>query len=215
MLEQALPPLENGGDLALLAATLVRLGRSLAAQGMLAAALASLSRALAIGEELGDVGAQSVALNELGRTYEGQNRLAEALSQYRRALELCKQTENALGVVEALGNCANILDLQGEADEARELFSQLFTLAEETGDHEACARAYFVAARSLWRHGDRAGSVAYLEKSVAQHRESGMRRETMRELERLAASYGEIGQTDKAKAALGEAELLRAQVSTE
>ena len=61
----------------------------------------------------------------------------------------------------------------------------------------------------------RAGSIAYLEKSVAQHRESGMRRETMRELERLAASYGEIGQADKAKAAVREAELLRAQMSTE
>ncbi len=214
MLEQALPLLESKSDKALLAATRVRLGKSLAAQGMLAAAVSNLSRALAISESLGDENGQAVALNELGRTYEGQNRLSEALDHYTRALALRTQTEDRIGRSEALGNCATVLDQQGQVEEAREMFAQAQALAEETGDPEACARAYFVIARSRWRRGDRAGSVDFLEKNVAQYRDAGMRRETVRELERLASSYVEIGQPEKAKAARREAELLRKQMST-
>jgi tetratricopeptide (TPR) repeat protein len=212
LLEQALPRIESTNDRVLLAATLVRLGKSLAAQGMLGAAVSSLSRALRIYVEQGDESAQVVASNELGRTYEGQTRLDEALDHYRRALELCRHTENSSGLAEALGNCANILDLKGEVEEARDLFDQSLEIAEQSGDHVARARAYFVVARSLWRHGDRAGSAVYQEKNVAECRAAGMRRETIRELERLAATYVEIGQPEKAKAAKQEAGLVKAQL---
>jgi tetratricopeptide (TPR) repeat protein len=214
LLEQALPRMESQNNRRPLAATLMLLGKSRAAQGMLAIAVSNLSRALGIYAELGDEGSQARVLSELGKTYEGQKRLDEAVDHYQRALQLRRRSEDRIGLAEALANCANVLDLKGETDEARELFNQSLEIVAEVGDHGARAHAFFVAARLLWRHGDRARSVEYLEKEVAECRAAGMRRETIRELDRLAASYVEIGQPEKAKAAKSEADVLRAQALT-
>ena len=214
LLEEALPRMESQNDRRPLAATLMLLGKSRAAQGMLGIAVSSLSRALGIYVEVGDADAQARVLSELGRTYEGQKRLDEAVDHYERALQLRRQSQDRIGLAEALANYANILDLKGETEEARELFNQSLEIVEAVGDHEARAHTFFIAARSLWRHGDRAHSVEYLEKEVTECRAAGMRRETIRELDRLAASYTEIGQPEKAKVAKREADVLRAQALT-
>jgi len=53
--------------------------------------------------------------------------------------------------------------------------------------------------------------VETLERGLQLYRDAGMRRETIRELERLASCYQELGQPDKAKQYRKEATTMRAQ----
>ncbi|MGH2390954.1 MAG: tetratricopeptide repeat protein, partial [Chloroflexota bacterium] len=116
-------------------------------------------------------------------------------------------------VAGSLINIAEVLDEQVTIEEADGLYQQALAFREAAGDPAGVARACYSMARSLWRRGKREEAVPLIERAMTLYREERMFPETIRELERLASIYQDMGDKGRAEQYRKEASALGAQQS--
>ncbi|HEY8287349.1 MAG TPA: tetratricopeptide repeat protein, partial [Chloroflexota bacterium] len=108
---------------------------------------------------------------------------------------------------------ADVLDEQGKLEEADALYLQALALREAADDQAGIARACYAMARSLWRHEKREEAIPLIERAMTLYREERMLPEAIRELERLASIYQEMGNKERVARYRQEAEELRTHLS--
>jgi tetratricopeptide (TPR) repeat protein len=153
----------------------------------------------------------SAGLTSAGSTVEAQGRLQEALEYFQRARALREAVGEDSLTAGSLINIADVLDEQGKLEEADALYRQALTLREEAGDPAGVARACYAMARSLWRRGQRADAIPWTERAMTLYRDESMFPEAIRELERLASIFQEMGDKPRAEQYRKDASALRAQ----
>ena len=154
---RSLPVPEPSEEAPLLERT-ARLRRDLG-RGDLAVAL--LTEAVGLREELGEAEPLATALLALGRALAAEGEEAEAEAAFRRCLEVLRGGAEHLPRSEAIAlhDLAGLLAGRGEGAAAGDTYREAIRLAEEAGEIHGAALSTMALARVLEGEGERAGAA--------------------------------------------------------
>lgn len=129
-------------------------------------AVTVLTEAMAMLSVVPDKVQQAYALTDLSRAHLALGDVAAAVSTAERALELLGPSAH-LECGRATVALASAVNAQGDADRARQLFTEAATILGALGATRSAARAWVELATTLADRGDLAGSVAAFRQGAA------------------------------------------------
>ena len=149
------------------AAARTREGALLGRRGEYAAALASLTRALALRERVGEASATASALRALGLVHEQAGAYLEARDEQARALRLSEASGDAAGSAAALGNLGGLHFRAGEYAASLKCQERALALLDNLGDHRRVAATLCNLGVLYQRIGDGDRAIAYFVRALA------------------------------------------------
>ena len=176
--------------------------------GDYAAARESLSRAVALGEELADDDARAEALKQLGNVSYLAGDRSDALNFWTESLRLYERNGDIAGLANVRSNLGAFHRRVGHWDEALTQLEESLALRTRMGDPWGIGMAYNNIAEVHRSRGDGAAALAAYERALERWRPIGNTDGVALALTGLGAAQADAGDPSAGLAALREAEEL-------
>ncbi|MFN8445319.1 MAG: tetratricopeptide repeat protein [Caldilineaceae bacterium] len=187
--EEARQLREQTGDRANLAIVLNNRGIIYKEKGDAAAALADYEAALEIHRLLGNKTGISYVYSNIAALHSESGNVSEAQRLYEETLAIRRAIGDRWGIASTLSHLGNVATAQNHLDDANRYFSESLRLLREFGDKQKVmyCLAGLAEVALLTEQTDRAIQLAAAAKSIAQHHNLVMERDTLQRFEASVA----------------------------
>jgi CHAT domain-containing protein/Tfp pilus assembly protein PilF len=196
---QALPIARRMGDETSQAVSLTGMGLAYDLSGDPQRALDSFHQGLALARKINNRRGIASTLNNLSLTY---NRIGEhdrALEVLNESLRIRREIGDRRGEAYTLTSLGRTYDLLGQPDEALAYYNQALRIRREVGDRRGEANTLKLIGVSCSSLAENEAAVRYLEQSLEVRQAIGDTKGDFGDLlNRLAAAYAALGQSDRA-----------------
>ena len=175
-----------------------RLGDDAVLSGQLSDAQTRYVNALRIDIKTNDVAAQAAATMGLGVVEDQQDRYARAIQYFKRALQLYRAAGVSYDEPGVLVNMGATYFASGDVHNAEQTYQTAISLAEDSGNLRAGARAHSGTAAIYERRGDLGRANGSYERAAAMYSRIGDMHGETTNLIGQAAVYQHMGEYDKA-----------------
>ena len=156
-------------------------------------ALALLTEAIALCEQLGDEVGLATALHHLGQHYGHLFEYGNAAAQFRRSLEIYRRQDKQAAVARVLGSLGLALMRQGLYDEAEAAYREALGIRQQLNDQHGQSHGFHGLGQCAFARGDLEQAETMLREALRLRWRWGHRRHLANTLDLLGKVYIEKG----------------------